>query len=85
VSLSPEVQALGAAVQAFVAQQTEGALVSQALVVWEAVSFADDGEPERQISYACPTDNFSLSGGLGLLEAGRHYIRRDILGSDDDA
>jgi hypothetical protein len=26
-----------------------------------------------------PTDNFSISGGLGLLEATRHYMRRDAL------
>lgn len=85
MALSPEVEGLAAAVQAFVAQRSDGALVSQALVVWEAMSFDEDGEAQRQISYSCPTDNFSLSGGLGLLDAGRYYIRRDILGSDDDA
>lgn len=85
MGLSPEVETLAAAVQAFVAERSDGALVSQALVLWEAVSFDEDGETSRQIAYTCPTDNFSLSGGLGLLEAGRHYIRRDILGEDDDA
>lgn len=84
MALSPEVETLGAAVQAFVAQRSDGALVSQALVVWEAVSFDESGEAQRQISYTCPTDNFSLSGGLGLLEAGRFYIRRDILGESGD-
>ena len=84
MALSPQVEELAAAVQRFVAETgDESVLVSQALVIWEAVSFGEDGEPQRQISYTCPTDNFSPSGALGLLESGRFYIRRDVLGDSE--
>jgi hypothetical protein len=43
------------------------------------VSF-DGDEVQRSISYTMPTDNCSMSSALGLIEAGKHYIRRDILG-----
>lgn len=87
MALSRQVE-LAAAVQRFVAETGaetggESVLVSQALVIWEAVSFGEDGEPQRQISYTCPTDNFSPSGALGLLESGRFYIRRDVLGDSE--
>lgn len=78
---------LGAAVQTFAnARADQPVLVDSALVVWEQVGYAEDGEPQRQILYAVPTDNFSLSASLGLLEASREYVRRDILGErgDDD-
>lgn len=58
-------------------------LLSEAVVIFEIVTMTDDGETGRCISYTIPTDNFSLSGALGLLEAGKHYIRRDILRDDD--
>lgn len=84
MALSPQVEELAAAVQRFVAETGgESVLVSQALVIWEAVSFGEDGEPQRQISYTCPTDNFSPSGALGLLESGRFYIRRNVLGDSE--
>lgn len=53
-------------------------LVQNAMVAWESVSFSDDGEPQRQINYAVPTDNFSLSSALGLIEAAKVYVRRDL-------
>lgn len=56
-------------------------LVDVAILTWEEVSFAEDGTPQRQISYCIPTDNFSLTSALGLLEASREYVRRDILGT----
>lgn len=85
MELSPEVEELAKAVQRFVASRGDGStLVSQALVLWESVSFDDDGEAQRSISYTCPTDNFSPSGAIGLLDAGRFYIRRDILGESGD-
>jgi hypothetical protein len=59
-------------------------LLSEAVVIYECVSYTEQGEPGRAISYTIPTDNFSLSGALGLLDAGRYYIRRDILRDDDD-
>ncbi|GAA1909287.1 hypothetical protein GCM10009737_08150 [Nocardioides lentus] len=64
-------------------------LVDVALLVWEQVRYDEDGDIARKISYAIPTDNFSLSSGLGLLEAAGHYVRRDVLGArhtdeDDD-
>ena len=78
-----EVQELATAVQKFVAATQEGALVSQALVLWESVSFDEEGDTVRSVSYCVPTDNFSLTGGLGLLDAAQVYIRRDIFGGDE--
>lgn len=76
------------AVQAFANTLTDqGELIDNAVVIWESVSFDEDGETRRCIRYAVPTPNFTMSGTLGLLEAGKHYIRRDVLsirGSDDD-
>ncbi len=79
------IEALNAAVTAFAnANSDRPVLVDVALVVWEQVSYDEDGDVGRCIRYAVPTDNFSLSGGLGLLEASREYVRRDILGERGD-
>lgn len=59
-------------------------IVTQALVVYELVTFDATGSPTRSIQYAIPTDNWSLSGGLGLIEAARCYLRRDALGTSKD-
>lgn len=77
---------LNAAVQTFANHVADGPeLVDHAIVVWEAASYDDDGNVQRCIRYAVPTDNFTLSGTLGLLEAGNFYVRRDMLrGADDD-
>lgn len=79
---------LKAAVQEFVNSQVEDpVLVDVAVVVWEEVGFDGEGNTQRRIRYAVPTDSFSMSGTLGLLEASREYVRRDILGTrccDDD-
>jgi hypothetical protein len=58
-------------------------LLDNALIVWEQIKL-DGDDTLRQIQYVIPTDNFSLSGTLGLLEASATYIRRDILGSRDE-
>lgn len=80
-------EVLNAAVATF-ANQLGGrpVLVDVAVVLWEQVSYDDDGDVGRRIRYAVPTDNFSLSSGLGLIEAGGEYVRRDILGGccEDD-
>lgn len=76
---------LASAVQAFInTQSDEPVLLDNALVVWEEVGLDDEGFSQRRIRYAVPTHNFSLSGSLGLLEASGTYIRRDILGHDDE-
>lgn len=76
------------AVQTFANSLTEQPeLLDNALVIWEAVSFNEDGETQRCIRYAVPTPNFTMSGTLGLLRAGEHYIRRDVFyldNTDDD-
>lgn len=84
--MSDALDALRDAVQTFANSLTdEPELVDHAIVVWEAVSYSDDGEVQRCIRYSVPTDNFSMSGTLGLLEAGNFYLRRDMLrGADDD-
>ena len=82
---SQPLQDLKAAIQAFASSGSKDAvLVDVAVVMWEQVGFTEDGEPHRHIDYAVPTDNFSLSGTLGLLEAGGVYIRRDILAHTED-
>jgi hypothetical protein len=82
--LAPEVQAVREAIQNLInAIEDEPMLLDSAVVVWEAVSF-DGDEVQRCIRYTVPTDNFSMSSALGLIEAGKHYIRRDILGAGDE-
>jgi hypothetical protein len=83
--LAPEVQAVREAIQNLVnAIEDEPHLLDSAVVIWESVTYSDDGETMRRISYAVPTDNFSASAALGLVEAGKHYIRLDVLGADDE-
>jgi hypothetical protein len=78
---SDHLDKLKAAVQEFACSVAgEAVLVDVAVLVWEQVGFDEDGTTTRRIQYTVPTDNFSLSSGLGLLEASREYIRRDILG-----
>lgn len=80
---APEVSPLDkleAAVQEFAAAQADGPVhVVNALVVYEQL-FADDG---RQIKYAS-TGGFTLSGSLGLADAARTQLQRDVLGRPDD-
>jgi hypothetical protein len=84
VTFVPEVQAVREAIQNLInAVEDEPALLDSAVVIWEAVSF-DGDEVQRSISYTVPTDNFSMSSALGLIEAGKHYIRRDILRTEDE-
>lgn len=87
----PEVtplEALRDAVQAFANAQGDDddgpVLVDVAVVLWEQVRYDEDGRVMRRIRYACPTDNFSMTSGLGLIEAGGHLVRRDILDEVDE-
>ena len=76
-------EVLSQAVQAFVNTQVDRpTIVDSALLLWEEVSYDDDGDGDvqRSMNYANTTDNFSLSSALGLLEASREHVRRDILG-----
>jgi hypothetical protein len=82
--LAPEVTLLAEAIQSFASSDGDNVLVSQALVIYEVVGFNEDGSTWRKVSYTCPTDNFSLTGALGLVDAGRFYIRRAILGTEDE-
>jgi hypothetical protein len=84
VDLIPELVAVREAMQALANRiEDEPGLIDNAMVAWESVSFGDDGEPQRVIRYAVPTDNFSLSSALGLLEAAKVYVRRDLFGDDE--
>lgn len=83
---SESLDAIAAAIQAHVNENEDEAwMVDNAVVGFELVGFDEDGTARRKIQYMIPTDNFSLSGGLGLLEGMRHYMRRDALeyGHDD--
>lgn len=83
--MSEPLAELADAIQTFVNSFAEGPeLVDSAVVVWEAVSFDDDGQAQRRIRYCVPTANFSMSSAIGLLSAGTHYVRRDILDFTDE-
>jgi hypothetical protein len=84
VSIEDTLARVAQAIQEYVNAQDDatGALVDNALVVWEEVGFDGDGDATRRIRYMVPTDNFTLSGSLGLLEAAGAYLRRDVLGRD---
>ncbi len=85
MELSPEVKAVAEAIQSYVNAQEEPGLVTQAIVIYEIATMGDDGDTSRQIGYCVPTDNFALSGALGLLCAGMYFVKRDCLGSGADA
>lgn len=75
---------LGQAIQEFAnASLDQPGIVTQAVVIFEVMSVSDEGQSQEQIQYTVPTDNFSMSGALGLVEAGRYYIRRDILHDEE--
>lgn len=68
------------AIQAWVSDHhEESVLVTQAILAYEVAGIDADGDHWRRINYCCPTDNWSLSGALGLIEAARFYLRRDSL------
>jgi hypothetical protein len=74
---------LGDALQGFVNEdEGEAAIISGSVVVYELVRFDDDGNEMRRICYTIPGPGSSLSGSLGLLDAGLHLVRRDALGDD---
>jgi hypothetical protein len=75
---------LAEALQEHVNAQEDDGLVVQAVIVYETVNIEEDGETVRRVAYTIPTDNFAISGALGLCDAGRHLIRRDALGSSED-
>jgi hypothetical protein len=77
---------LRAAVQEFAQAQSpdEPVLVDTAIVVWEQTTMTDDGEVQRQVDWAVPTDNFSISSAFGLLATGHEYLRDAIFGGGGD-
>jgi hypothetical protein len=81
--LDPRLVAVADALQQWVGETT-GGLVTQAVVLYETVTVSDEGETERALFYTVPTDNFAVSGALGLIEAGRYLLRRDALSDGDD-
>lgn len=79
----PQLMALNQAVQDFSNAICEDAsqqgIVTQALVVWEEVSFNENGDPFRRVYYAVPGENFALSGAIGLCVMGLEQLKGDIL------
>lgn len=72
------------AVQRFIAAtEDDPAVVTAAVLVVELARYDDDGEELRRITYTTPSDLASLSSTLGLLEAGRHIVVRDIVAFDE--
>jgi hypothetical protein len=78
------IDVLNRAVQEFANSQVdehmEPGLVKHAIVVWEETAWTADGQNMSRIRYTNGTDTWSLSASLGLLEAAREYVRRDVLG-----
>jgi hypothetical protein len=81
--LDPRIVRIADVLQEWVSE-TAGGLVTQAVVLYETVTVNDDGDTERAIFYTVPTDNFAISGALGLIEAGRYLVRRDALNNGED-
>ncbi len=81
--LDPVLRSVADAVQAYVANDEPGALLMQALIVYETTTVDEDGTMTRRVSYTVPSENFSLSGAIGLAEAARVILRRDCLGDED--
>lgn len=78
------VEQLAEAVQEFInATEDHASLVAAAVVVVELVRFDERGQELRRITYTTPGHGASLSGSIGLLDAGLHILRHDAL--DDDA
>lgn len=73
--LNEAVQALANAVAAFADEPAP--LVTQAVVVWEQATSEDSGV-KREIRYAVPTDNYSLSGAVGLLRVAEKQVLEDV-------
>ena len=69
------------AIQRFVTLTTDEArIVVASAVVFETLS-VDDG---RRIEYAVPGDVASMTGSVGLFEAGRALVLRDVIGEAGD-
>jgi hypothetical protein len=76
--------ALAEAVQNFVNAETEDAsVVTGMVVVYEVVRFDENGDELRSIGYTVPGGSASMSGSIGLLDAGRYMVRRDAI--DEEA
>lgn len=73
-NLNAAIQALANAVAEFADEPAP--LVSQAVVVWEQVT-EEDGI-KREVRYAVPTDNFSMSGAVGLLRIAEQQVLGDV-------
>lgn len=75
---------LHAAVQAFsnamADDPDEVGVVMNGLVVWEEVSFGEDGDPQRQTLYAATGDQCTPSGSLGLALNLLRTLEHDIIG-----
>lgn len=80
-----EVEALAEAIQAYASAYLAGEdpLVTQALVVFEFATIDEEGTLTRQISYTVPTDNFSISGALGLAIAAKRIISDSYLKTEE--
>lgn len=57
-------------------------LVDVAVVVWEQMSYDDDGEVIRKVNYSTLTLNAGLASTAGLLDIGRGVLEQDLF--DDD-
>lgn len=75
-------EALNRAVQDFSnaisSDPSQAGVVTQAIVVWEEMSINEEGNTKRGVYYAVPTDNFSMSGAVGLLRIATIKVEDDI-------
>lgn len=75
--------AVAAALQVWAVDvEEQPVIVVASVVVMEVMRVDDDGDTVRSITYGVPDDGTTLAACLGLLEAGQHYVRRDLFVDD---
>lgn len=78
-----------AVLRAYAAAQAEErgdslVIISHAVVLWEEVTYGDDGEPAVAQQYCIPSEGFSPAATTGLTILGRRLIERDVFRNDED-
>lgn len=57
-------------------------LVDVAVVVWEQMTYDDEGEVIRKVNYSTLTLNAGLASTAGLLDIGRGVLEQDLFNDD---
>lgn len=65
---------------ALASDESQVGVVTNGLVVWEEVSFSEDGTPARETLYAAIGDQATPTNSLGLAVQLLKTLERDIVG-----